>query len=144
MVRRHPRSKRTESLIPYTTLCRSHLHWKGRGGRHLYGQVDRVLLRPFRRGYRRDALWQLGPAILQPCLCGLWPAGNRPRRYACRSGEGASFPDRLGGEQPARRNEVRTTPGGNSHLRPNETDVVQEKDGARLFNTLCAPTYKKK
>src|SRR3546814_16218281 len=61
MIRRPPRSTRTDTLFPYTTLCRSPARPRsaalagGRGLRHPAGRLDRspVLGRAYGRGLHR-------------------------------------------------------------------------------------------
>src|SRR3546814_14872634 len=68
MLRRPPRSTRTDTLLPYTTLCRSVRRYSDHGAEHgvaLYSQVQKLGLEgvvakradsPYRAG--RSAAWQ--------------------------------------------------------------------------------------
>src|SRR3546814_7597422 len=60
MIRRPPRSTRTDTLFPYTTLFRSHLHRRLAGG-----QVDLALLRILGHQLRHA-----GPALPDPAAPG--------------------------------------------------------------------------
>src|SRR3546814_10958548 len=54
MIRRPPRSTRTDTLFPYTTLFRSTHPWLWRAGDH--GVLDMALLSVIRRWHYRDHL----------------------------------------------------------------------------------------
>src|SRR3546814_4205941 len=59
IIRRPPRSTRTDTPFPYTTLFRSHDDRTGGGGRDRLGMFDRVRAAPARRpALRREARGQ--------------------------------------------------------------------------------------
>src|SRR3546814_1644796 len=51
MIRRPPRSTRTDTLFPYTTLFRSDCTGRGRGDLHAVGRIGRVTRKPSGSSY---------------------------------------------------------------------------------------------
>src|SRR3546814_20893184 len=111
MILRPPRSTRTDTLLPYTTLFRSGHHPAGRRGRLSVGAVRRRRRVPYHAA--ADVLWHSADG--RGGVGGgaghrrhrVWPPGlSRPRRGRPAYGAGAGR--RRAGWPDARRGYVRT------------------------------------
>src|SRR3546814_12088134 len=126
MIRRPPRSTRTDTLFPYTTLFRS-AGTAGRAGR-------RPAPRPgscFRRGYPRPL--RGGGRCGDPCPARLWRRSQPPRaRHDDDAGGGRG---RAGGEDaPARRALVGVSRGDRKSVVEGKSVSVSVDSGGRRIN----------
>src|SRR3546814_16188981 len=81
MIRRPPRSTRTDTLFPYTTLFRSHFHHPRKETAHDYASISRD---------NRDVSLA-GPALHDPLLPRRPPRPAHPCRAGARSRPGAEL-----------------------------------------------------